>query len=296
MTSYPSFLKNLPAPVQLLVRPMLLLSVGVHGLLLLLPIPSQENSEPPLDKKPVRVTQLPPRPSLQPSPTVALPTPSPQVQPRIPLPAKPSPTLQLNTALPVKPSPRIQPSKPLVIKPSPKVEQPKLSPIAEQTTPVTSPTPTPTTVTSPTPTPTPTAVASPTPIPTPTPVASATPTPTPSPTANSSPVKEQFADFPQLDGSQPGCEGIAGCWQAPTTNWRIASRTLISSIEAKGYSVDELSDLEESGRKVYEVSKQGETQQYLNIFSIGGDMVYRLAEKPLSREELNQELQTDADS
>jgi hypothetical protein len=56
--SYP--LKNLPAPVQLLIKPMLLISLGLHGLLLLVPISSDEEN-PILAKKEeaVKITQLP---------------------------------------------------------------------------------------------------------------------------------------------------------------------------------------------------------------------------------------------
>ncbi len=56
--SYP--LKNLPAPVQLLIKPMLLISLGLHGLLLLLPVSSDEKN-PILAKKEaaVKITQLP---------------------------------------------------------------------------------------------------------------------------------------------------------------------------------------------------------------------------------------------
>lgn len=283
--THPSFSKNLPAPVRILIRPMLFTSLGLHGLLLSLPIPSEQKSDPPLKQEPVRVTQLPPAPSPQPSPTVSLFTPSPKVQP--------------STPLPVKPSPRIQPNTPLVVKPSPRVQQPKPSPVVEENTPsptppspVASPTPTPTPTPSPSPTATPTLTATATPTPSPTP----TPTPTPSPSTTVESSEQQLANFPQPDGAQPGCNGIVGCWQATTTNWRTASQDYISKLEAKEYSVEELNDFEEPGRKVFKVSKEGETPQYLNIFSIGGNIVSRIAEKPLTHEEINKELQTDSDA
>ncbi len=54
--SYP--LKNLPTPVQLLIRPMLLISLGLHGLLLFLPTGAERN--PIVEKEEtVKITQLP---------------------------------------------------------------------------------------------------------------------------------------------------------------------------------------------------------------------------------------------
>ncbi|MDP8965172.1 MAG: hypothetical protein M3O33_14575, partial [Cyanobacteriota bacterium] len=73
---HPHFLKNLPAPVQMLIRPTWFVSLGLHGLLLMIPIPPTPEPKPsPPRQKPVKVTQLPPQPSPQPSPTVQLPTP-----------------------------------------------------------------------------------------------------------------------------------------------------------------------------------------------------------------------------
>ncbi|MFW5665610.1 MAG: hypothetical protein ACOC2Z_08730, partial [Coleofasciculus sp.] len=50
-------LKNLPTPVQIVWRPLLLISVVLHGIVLILPVPSTwEKSEP---EEQVKVTQLP---------------------------------------------------------------------------------------------------------------------------------------------------------------------------------------------------------------------------------------------
>jgi len=59
----PELLKNLPTPVQIVWRPVLLVSLVLHGIVLLLPVPSTwEKSE---SEEQVKVTQLP---SLSPSP------------------------------------------------------------------------------------------------------------------------------------------------------------------------------------------------------------------------------------
>ena len=69
--SYP--LKNLPAPVRLLIRPMLLISLGLHGLLLFLPMSSDKNPVLAKKEQAVKITQLPPsakpasKPASQPS-------------------------------------------------------------------------------------------------------------------------------------------------------------------------------------------------------------------------------------
>lgn len=53
-------LKNLPAPVQSLIRPMLFAAIGLHALLLFTPMPSEEKPKKPDDKEnPVKITQLP---------------------------------------------------------------------------------------------------------------------------------------------------------------------------------------------------------------------------------------------
>lgn len=56
--SYP--LKNLPAPAQLLIRPMLFISLGLHGLLLFLPFASNKNPVLAKKEQAVKITQLPP--------------------------------------------------------------------------------------------------------------------------------------------------------------------------------------------------------------------------------------------
>ncbi len=123
---------NFPAPLQGLIRPMLLISIGLHGLLLLMPIPSQPKNE--VVKKEtqkIKITQLP---------TVA---------------SKPSPIASLN------PSPTPLPK--ITIQPSPIVRQQISQPIVQN------PTPQPTPIKSPVSSPTPTATSTPTPTPTPTP-------------------------------------------------------------------------------------------------------------------------------
>jgi DNA polymerase III gamma/tau subunit len=67
----PALLKNLPTPARMLFRPMLLISLALHGVVLMLPIPP-DPEKPELSKKEeqVKITQLPttrpsPKPSVQ---------------------------------------------------------------------------------------------------------------------------------------------------------------------------------------------------------------------------------------
>ncbi|WP_143162007.1 hypothetical protein [Phormidesmis priestleyi] len=54
------FWNNLPTPVKTIVRPMLLASVGLHALLLFVPLPGENQPSKPTPEKTVKVTQLPP--------------------------------------------------------------------------------------------------------------------------------------------------------------------------------------------------------------------------------------------
>jgi hypothetical protein len=96
-----------------------------------------------------------------------------------------------------------------------------------------------------------------------------------------------LADFPHLEGAQPGCNGLLGCWQLPETQWRSVSRNLIENLEAQGYKVEPLDLEDDTGRRVYKVSKGNELKYYLNLFSTQQGTVYRLSQQPLSREELD---------
>jgi hypothetical protein len=52
--------KSLPAPVRMLIRPMLFIALGFHALLLFTPLPAEQKPKPPEDKKnPVKITQVP---------------------------------------------------------------------------------------------------------------------------------------------------------------------------------------------------------------------------------------------
>ncbi len=79
------FLKNLPAPARMLFRPMLMISLLLHGVLLMLPIPSeQEKPKLPRKEARVKITQLP------------TPVPSPKSSPQSSSKPNPQPSSQLS--------------------------------------------------------------------------------------------------------------------------------------------------------------------------------------------------------
>jgi hypothetical protein len=104
----PDFLKNLPAPTRMLFRPMLMMSLVLHGAVLMLPIPSDlDKPKPPKKQEQVKITQLPTTrssPKLSPqSSSKPNPQPSPQ----------PSQSTRSNEAtppeFPSKPNPQLSP-------------------------------------------------------------------------------------------------------------------------------------------------------------------------------------------
>lgn len=124
----PELLKNLPTPAQIVLRPMLLISLVLHGIVLILPVPSTwETSEP---EEQVKVTQLP---SLSPSPKSSVNSAEEPKAKTSPTPRQPTPFLSASPSqsainpfrYPIQPTPNVSPS----IEPSPSISvAPKPSP------------------------------------------------------------------------------------------------------------------------------------------------------------------------
>ncbi|MEO8890519.1 MAG: hypothetical protein ABI417_03125 [Coleofasciculaceae cyanobacterium] len=252
-------LNNLPSSVKILIRPMLYLSLGLHGLLLMIPISVEPEAKSSSKKKEsVKITQLPSQPSVKLTPVVPLP--------------KPSPTVKQNPAQVPPPQAKTPPARL-----NPIIESPKPTPIIEQNTPTNAPTPIASLTPAPTPTLTPIASLAPIASPTPTPTPIASPTPTPN---------ELIAGVPNFENAQQSCNGA--CWEVKQTSFRRVSTTLIEQFEAQGYAVNKQDIEDDAGRSVYTISKDGETK-YLNVLSTNnGDAVYLLAETQLTRKELIQ--------
>lgn len=96
-----------------------------------------------------------------------------------------------------------------------------------------------------------------------------------------------FADLPLLTGSQTGCFGLGTCHEITDgTNFRTAGQTLEQALQAQGYTVKPREDLEETGRKVYELTKGNKTR-YLNVLSSDvGSTIYLVTPQPVSLDQL----------
>lgn len=167
-------LKKVPSSPRNSIWIMALISLGIHGLLMLMPIPSEQKPTPPKPEKRIRVTQLQPQPKL---PVVKASPP-------------PSPTLQ-KTPLPPKPVTRPR----TIIPPAPRASQIPSEPKPKETPPAPKP------------------KAQATPIePQPTPQATPSPTPTPSSTPLSSNANP-WENFPKYPTAKPGCFQKSFCIQ-----------------------------------------------------------------------------------
>lgn len=249
------FLKNLPAPLQFWVRPMLLASLALHGLLLVIPTSSQEKPKAPTKKEPekVKITQLPTTPK---PPTAQTPIAAVKPSPVIPKPIVAQPT-------PIRP--------PVITPPIPPIARSKPQPIS---TPL-APTPTPLT---PVPSATSTPLTPPTPAPeastTPTPVAAATPTPS-----------NPFESFPFPKTAQIGSLGLlSGDNDKSARNTAEALDAVVAfyntELPAKKFTPTPLTN--EADLKVYQVSTQGSAPQFLHLISKEEKTVILLASQQVS--------------
>ncbi|HEY9909758.1 MAG TPA: hypothetical protein V6D18_19375 [Thermosynechococcaceae cyanobacterium] len=77
-------LKSLPAPLRLVIRPILFAALGIHALLLFTPFPTEQKPKPPEDKKnPVKITQVPTVKPIKTTPTTQTQKASNPSQPKI---------------------------------------------------------------------------------------------------------------------------------------------------------------------------------------------------------------------
>ena len=253
-------LKDVPPSLRWFIRPAITLSVAVHAVVLLLPLATNSSSQNTLvetsDETQVAIAPAP----ISPAPISPAPSPSASAQP------SPSPTT----------------TPPAVIQPSLPLQQ-------RDDRPIINPAPSPAVIPSqPASTPVPTTNASPVTEQTPETTTAATPPPTPLPTPTNQ-IIVPFADFPHLAGSQATCleTPLNNCRQV-TGNLRTASQTLKQQLESQGYTVEERSDLEETGQQIYEVTKDGSVR-YLSVISSGlGETMYVLASEPVTQVDVEQ--------
>ncbi|NJO50520.1 MAG: hypothetical protein HC840_14965 [Leptolyngbyaceae cyanobacterium RM2_2_4] len=246
----PRLWKNLPAPLRLLLRPWAIVSVGLHVLVLLLPLPDRSTSEPPLAEEPCANY-----------PTSCL--------SRTYSPFSCGTVVTPRTATSRRPQRFPRGSRPTAPPPDSPIPSPQSSP---SPTPQANPSP-------PSPTPSPQNTLS----------EQQSPSPSPAPGPPPAPEVTSFAaEIPHaVVGGEPGCGGQENCWQTQDTQWRSVATTLRQELESKGYEVEQETGEEELNFRVYEVSKDGEIE-YLNLLSTAQGTFYVLADQPMTRDELEQ--------
>src|SRR4028119_1594699 len=254
------FLKNLPAPLQFWVRPMLFASLGLHGLFLSIPMQPEKKPEPP-KKEPekVKITQLPTT-TITPAPKTALkPSPSPAISQIKPSPIAPPPRSQTQSI--------IQPSIIAPVSQARSIPQPQpqvTAPVQPQSTATPTAQQSPGTQTKP----------------------QATPTPTPSGT----PQDPFLTGFPTYPGVQPGTEGLlAGDLDKSGLHTSDSSADVALWYEKnlKDYTPKLVSPPENSSLKVYQVSKNN-VSKYLNVIYSNktGNTVILLADQKVDPQTL----------
>lgn len=96
----------------------------------------------------------------------------------------------------------------------------------------------------------------------PQPSPSLSPSPSPSPSLSPSPPP---TDILQITGAAPGCNGRAECWQLAESNGRTVAAKLEQHLEQQGFVLTQKELDQETGFRVYEVSKNGVKQYYLHM-------------------------------
>ncbi|MEO0405761.1 MAG: hypothetical protein AAF289_00265 [Cyanobacteria bacterium P01_A01_bin.135] len=175
--------------------------------------------------------------------------------------------------------------------PSPPTNEPLVEVPQPVELPISEPSPQPPPLPASPPLPAPASVAPPAPSPTPEP-ASAPSTVAPLPNTEVAPALPPtstplpFADFPHLPSAEAGCFGLGNCRQTSGGNFRQDGAALLEQLTAAGYQVQPRDDLEDSGIKVFEVTKGG-TTEYLSLLQPDlGQSVYVIAAEPVDLAEL----------
>ncbi|MFB8787702.1 MAG: hypothetical protein U7123_02345 [Potamolinea sp.] len=278
------FQKKLPASLQFWIRPMLLISVGFHGLVFAMPMKSEKKPVEAAKKEPdkVKITQLPTKPS-EPAPKIAPVTP-PKALPVVTVPKTPPVVVPPKTAPIVAPIVAVpKPLQPVIPPPVTAQVIPRPQPL-----PVTPPSPLPSPLASqPSPSPLPSpATKQPSPSPVaaqPSPVA-AQPSPPPPPASTQDP----FADFPVYPNAVAGSLGLApgeADKAARNTTTDLATVVAYYDKELPGRKFESKSTTAESSLKVFQVSKGG-VSQYLHLIGKDASTVIVLAPQPLDLKSL----------
>ncbi len=110
------------------------------------------------------------------------------------------------------------------------------------------------------------------------------------------PLVSYAVTFPHFEGAEDGCFGVSECRRVNGAGtYRSVARSLVTDLEAQGYTVTLRDDLEDTGRNVYELLPPDETTlQYLLVFSdLDGSAIYVMSQEIMTLDDL-QALQTQA--
>lgn len=90
---------------------------------------------------------------------------------------------------------------------------------------------------------------------------------------------------PQAEGQQ-----LEGCWKSQQSQWRSVYAKVQEQITAQGYKVTELELEDDTGFKVSQISQNGTTKYYLHLLSTLSGTIYVLNPTPLSKDEIEQRI------
>lgn len=283
----------------------LAVSVGGHGLLLALPLPSATPAEEEVavEEVPIEIMDVAVLPTasedlIAPAESEPLSQPAPHVSrlssrppaPRFVAPpaesrATPAPVVQNAPAPPVEPP--IVESPASEVPPQTVVDEPEVAPAPD-------PEPEPDAALAPEAsepdvTPEPEADPEPEPAADPEPMEPDTAAATEEPAEDPMP----YADFPHTAGAQMvSCDGGGPCWRSPVEgSWRGAARSVTTNLESQGYEVADVTGQVlsiDTGVYVYAVQKAGEDPFYLNFVSVSGDVLYSMTTDPINTDTVRQ--------
>ncbi|MBD0267650.1 MAG: hypothetical protein ICV77_05075 [Cyanobacteria bacterium Co-bin8] len=96
---------------------------------------------------------------------------------------------------------------------------------------------------------------------------------------------DPYAGFPHLAGATAGCQDLSNCWRSEADSWRAAARTLQAQLESQGYELDDKTEEilgEDTGVRIYAVTRDGSPAYYLNLVSVTGGILYTMTPEPMT--------------
>ena len=116
-------------------------------------------------------------------------------------------------------------------------------------------------------------------------------TPTFDPSENDGPLLSYSDQFPHFEGATSGCFGLGECRQVNGIGtYRNVADSLVADLENQGYGVNVHDDVEDTGRRVYELTPPGgeAEKQFLLVFqgTEPGSAIYVMSPEIMTLNEL----------